>query len=169
MLTGLAGCILLVMGRKLFWLFVALVGMVSGMQAAEHYFGPQPYWVFLLIGLLAAIIGALLAIFLQKVAIGIAGLLVGGTIAAQLSGMLGLPNLALVNFIGGIVGAILLFWLFDWGLIILSSFVGAGLIVNALEVSSPLIEVLYLGLTIIGIAVQAVQKKRKGARPGRHQ
>ena len=83
MLMGLAGCILLILGRKLFWLFVALVGMMSGMQAAQQYFGTQPYWVFLFVGLLAAAIGALLAIFFQRIAIALAGLLVGSTISAQ--------------------------------------------------------------------------------------
>lgn len=96
---------------------------------------------------------------------GIAGLLVGSTIAAQLSAVLGLPNMMLVNFFGGIVGAVLLFWLFDWGLIVLSSIAGAGLIVNALGAPSEIEKVLYLGLMIIGIATQTIQKKRMNAGP----
>jgi hypothetical protein len=165
MLMGLAGCILLILGRKLFWLFVALVGMVSGMQAAEQYFGTQPYWVFLFVGLLAAAIGALLAIFFQRIAIALAGLLVGSTISAQLGSMLGWPPLPLLNFAGGIIGAVVLFWLFDWGLIVLSSIVGAGLIVHALNDPPQIGMPLYLGLAIIGIAIQTALKKRTGVRP----
>ena len=165
MLMGLAGGILLILGRKLFWLFVALVGMVSGMQAAEQYFGLQPYWVLLLVGLLAAVVGALLAIFFQKIAIALAGLLVGGTITAQLGAMLGWPTVPLVNFVGGVIGAVVLFWLFDWGLIVLSSIVGAGLIVHALNDPPQIGMLLYLGLAIIGIAIQTVLKKHARARP----
>ena len=165
MLMGLTGCILLLLGRKLFWLFVALVGMVSGIEAAEQYFGPQPFWVFLLIGLLAAVVGALLAIFFQKIAIALAGLLVGSTITAQLSVMMGWPMVPLVNMVGAVIGAIVLFWLFDWGLIVLSSVVGAGLIVQALNEPPQVGVLLYLGLAIIGIAIQTVIMKHKGTGP----
>ena len=165
MLMGLAGCVLLLLGRKLFWLFVALVGMVSGMQAAEQFFGAQPYWVFLLIGLLAAVVGAMLAIFFQKVAIALAGLLVGSTITTHLGVMLGWPTVPLINWAGAIIGAVVLFWLFDWGLIVLSSIVGAGLIVQALDDPPQVGMLIYLGLAIIGIAIQTVLKTHKGARP----
>ncbi len=164
MLIGIVGCIILVLGRKLFWLFVALVGMVSGMQAAEQYFGLQPYWVFLLIGLLAAVVGALLAIFFQKVAIALAGLLVGSTITAQLGAMLGWQTVPLFNVVGAVIGAVVLFWLFDWGLIVLSSIVGAGLIVHALDDPHQVGMLLYLGLAIIGVAIQTILKKHTGAR-----
>ena len=165
MLMGLAGSILLILGRKLFWLFVALVGMLSGMQAAEQHFSLQPDWVFLLVGLLSAAVGALLAIFFQKVAIALAGLLVGSTITSQMSVMFGWPTVPIVNLVGAVIGAVVLFWLFDWGLIVLSSTVGAGLIVHALDDPPQVGVPLYLGLTIIGIAIQTVIKKQGGARP----
>lgn len=165
MLTGLAGCILLLLGRKLFWLFVALVGMLSGMQAAEQHFSLQPDWVFLLVGLLAAAVGALLAIFFQKIAIALVGLLVGSTITTQMSVMFGWPTVPIINLVGAVVGAVVLFWLFDWGLIVISSAVGAGFIVHALNDPPQIGVPLYLGLTIIGIAIQTVIKKQEGTRP----
>ena len=66
---------LLFLGRKLFWLFVAAVGFVVGMEAATTLYPHQPDWS-LIVGLILGLIGAVAAIFVQKAAIGIAGFLV---------------------------------------------------------------------------------------------
>lgn len=156
MLMGLSGCFLLVLGRKLFWLFVALVGMVAGIQLAEQYFFLKPYWQILLIGLAAAVIGALLAIFFQKVAVAVAGFLAGGAVVHHFMTFLGWPAMPVAVFIAGIIGALLLFWLFDWGLIVLSSVAGATLIVNAWYGWPHGGLVLYAGLILAGVLIQTL-------------
>jgi hypothetical protein len=58
-----SGVALLVLGWKLFWLFVGLVGFAAGLQAVQLLLGPQPFWILWAAGLVCGIIGAVLALF----------------------------------------------------------------------------------------------------------
>jgi hypothetical protein len=66
--------------------------------------------------------------------------------------------------IGGLIGAVLLFILFDWGLIALSSLSGASLIVHSINFQSHALPLLFAVLVVVGILVQ-VQMKRKSHAP----
>jgi len=131
----LIGILVLTLGRKLFWLFVAVVGFAFGASLGSQFFQGQPDWVILIIALGAGLLGALLALFLQKVAIALAGFIGGGYIALYLVNALGwgTPDSSawLPFLIGGVIGLVLMIALFDWALIALSSLIGAGLIVQA--------------------------------------
>jgi len=154
----LAGIALLVLGRKLFWLFVGLIGFVSGIQVATHFFPGQPEWMILAIALTAGVLGALLALFLQWLAIGLAGFFAGAYIVVRLLHVSGLATSGmdwLLFPIGGILGLILIIILFDWALIILSSLVGAGLITQSVHVDHSGAMLLYIALFIAGIVVQS--------------
>jgi predicted membrane protein len=159
------GAIMLVLGRKLFWLFVGLIGFAVGLQASQFYFGLQPYWVLWTIGLIAGVIGALLALFFQHVAIVLGGFAAGATLALHLSVMLGQNAGALVAFIGGIVGAVALYLLFDWALIALSSLIGATFIIQALGWRSMFAPALILIILVaVGVMIQTrlLLASRKG-------
>ena len=82
------GGILLVAGRKLFWLLVGGIGFILGVQLATRFFHGNEL-TMILSGLVLGIIFALLAIFLESVAIGIAGFLGGGYVLLSIAGMLG--------------------------------------------------------------------------------
>src|SRR3954454_15552467 len=71
------GAALLLAGRKLFWFFVAAVGFVAAMEFATRYFGCEPRDTVLLASLVAGIIGAVLAVFVQKLAVSLAGAATG--------------------------------------------------------------------------------------------
>ena len=152
----LLGGALVIAGRKLFWLFVGAAGFVAGLQLATQFWqGPE--LLAILIGLVVGVIFALLAIFLQGVAIGVAGFLAGGYIFTVLAGMLGLNQGAfswIVYLIGGIIGALLVVFLFDWALIVLSSVAGASLISQALLLPAGIAGVIFLALVIVGIVIQ---------------
>src|SRR6516164_9389471 len=82
----LVGVAILLLGRKLFWLFVAALGFVFGSQiAAQVTHQPASAPVVLLVAIALGIVGAVLAILLQKIAIGVAGFIAGGRIALGLS------------------------------------------------------------------------------------
>lgn len=158
----LAGGLLLVLGRKLFWLFVAILGFAAGLTVAARLFHVQPEWLQLVTGLAVGILGALLAYFLEKVAIAVAGFLGGAYIATSLAislaGNMGQQGdvLSWVFFIvGGIVGAVLAVMLFDWALIILSSLAGALLVMEGLKLTGPVGWLIALGLFIVGIVIQS--------------
>lgn len=160
----LLGIVLLFLGRRLFWFFVGVAGFLVGMNLAEQYFtGPQG--IKLLIAIIAGIIGAVIAVFLQRVAVAVAGFVLGGYITVELmrefallpSAYAGVHNITIsIPFvIGGIIGAILLLILFDWALIVLSSLVGASLIVHSVNLQHQITLIAIMVLAVIGIAVQA--------------
>lgn len=154
----LVGLVVLTLGRKLFWLFVGAVGLVVGIALATQFFRGQPDWVILLIALGAGLVGALLAIFLQQVAIGLAGFVGGGYITLYLLNVLGWGpgRYAWLPFvIGGIIGIVLVVALFDWALIILSSLTGASLIVQGTHFRPALTGLVFILLFIVGVAIQA--------------
>jgi hypothetical protein len=155
LLLAASGVVLLVLGWKVFWLFVGMLGFAAGLQAAQLYFGPQPFWVLWAAGLVCGIIGAVLALFFQKLAIGIGGFVAGSTIALHLTLMMGHDPGALVVLIGGVVGVVALYLLFDWALIILSSVAGAAFIIEALGRQAPYAPVLSVVLIAAGVIFQA--------------
>lgn len=165
-LFGIIGLLLLTLGRRLFWLFVAAVGMAAGMEIGQQLI-VEPYWLLLLVGLAVGIIGALLALFFQKVAVVAAGLTAGSTATVHLMTILGWPPMPLITLCGAIGGAILLYLLFDWGLIALSSLAGAALITQAWHPAPQGQLILFQVLTVVGLLIQSVlfikqqQQKKK--------
>ena len=149
------GVLLLVLGWKVFWLFVGVVGFAAGLQAAQLFLGPQPFWVLWAAGLICGVIGAVLALLFQKLAIVIGGFVAGSTIALHLTLMMGFDAGALVALIGGVAGAVALYLLFDWALIILSSVAGATLIIEALGRQGSYAPVLSVVLIAAGVIFQA--------------
>jgi hypothetical protein len=165
----LLGIVLLLLGRRLFWLFVGAAGFLVGMEIAQRFVsGPQG--MKLLIAIAAGILGAVIDIFLQKAAIAIAGFVIGGYITVELLRASALFPKALAGIqgtafsvpyiIGGIIGALLLFVLFDWGLIVLSSLSGASLIVHSINLQRHALALLFAVLAVIGILVQAKHRSR---------
>ena len=101
---------------------------------------------------------------MQKLAIGIAGFLVGGRVAVAIAAAL-LVNHAhysVITFVvGGIIGALLLVALFDWALIIFSAIEGARLIADTVHLPSTGTTVLVVALALFGIFVQAAMFRRE--------
>src|SRR5258708_32422031 len=80
-LSVVIGAVVLLFGRKLFWLCVAAIGFAAGVTPASHLGGEPTPLLQLTFAILLGFIGALLALFLQKLAIGLAGFLGGGRTA----------------------------------------------------------------------------------------
>jgi hypothetical protein len=154
----LIGLILLFAGRRLFWLFVACVGFASGFHYAQQIGAIHSPILVLILAIAVGAAGAFIAILFQKAAIVIAGFAAGGYIVLILSDQFaGLPSpmVWLPYIIGGVVGAIVLFLVFDWALIFLSTLTGATLIVQ-MAAFNPWIEIaLFIALVIAGMAFQA--------------
>jgi hypothetical protein len=153
----IVGAAILLFGRKLFWLFVAALGFAVGVEIATYFMHEPPAWMTLVIALGLGILGALLAILLQKLAIGVAGFIAGGRLASALVAAFfnDYPNYRGITFvIGGILGALLLLALFDWVLILLSSAEGAHLISNGIVLPQKGATILFCALAVIGVLVQ---------------
>ncbi|HET9800577.1 MAG TPA: DUF4203 domain-containing protein [Chthoniobacterales bacterium] len=163
-LSVLIGVVVLFFGRKLFWLCVAAVGFAAGMQVAPHLMHEPSEVLQLSLAIVFGFIGALLALFLQKVAIAIAGFLAGGKLATALVAAFvaegaRYPGIAFI--VGGIIGAILLLALFDWALIVMSALVGAYLIKETVPLPHTGSILLFVGLVAVGIIVQAAAFRRR--------
>jgi hypothetical protein len=168
----LAGLAALLLGRRLYWMFVAVVGFGAGVVLAPQFIGADSEMVILLAALAGGFIGAMLALVLQQVAVAIAGFAVGSYLAFWILGLFGIHlNSAtdgmqwwLVFVIGGAIGAVLVFAIFEYALIFLSSIAGSALIVEAIRQtlafgsSSELL--VFLVLLIVGIVVQTVMLRR---------
>ena len=162
---ALIGAVILFFGRKLFWLCVAAVGFAAGVEIAPHLVHEPSPLLALAIALVLGLIGALLALFLQKVAIAVLGFLAGGKLAGAIAAAFLVhyaQHSTVIFVIGGLLGAILLLVLFDWALIVVSSLIGAHLIVYQSAIALPQSGsiIVFIGLAIIGILVQAASFRR---------
>jgi uncharacterized protein DUF4203 len=156
-LSALIGVIILFFGRKLFWLCVAAVGFAAGVEITPHFVHEPSTLLALSVALVLGLIGALLAIFLQKIAIAVFGFLGGGKLAGAIAAAFFVQHAqysGITFLIGGIIGAILLLTLFDWALIVLSSLVGAHLIQHTIVLPPSGSTILFIGLAAVGILVQ---------------
>lgn len=152
------GIIFLTSGRRLFWLFVACVGFVIGFEYGGNLTGFKDQWSILIIALGTGIAGVLLSIFLQGVAICVAGFLIGGFAVInllELTGYLSQQYFWPSFVVGGIIGLILMLVLFDYALIFLSSIAGAFMIVNIIYLMPPVKTLVFLILVMAGAVFQA--------------
>jgi hypothetical protein len=147
---ALIGVVILFFGRKLFWLCVAAVGFAAGVEIAPHLVHePSP-----------------LLAFLQKIAIAVLGFLAGGKLAGSIAAAFFVQYAqysTIIFVVGGIIGAILLLVLFDWALIVVSSLIGAHLIQSTIVLPPSGSTIVFIGLTILGIVVQAASLRRSQA------
>jgi hypothetical protein len=151
------GFFLIFIGRRLFWLFVACVGFAFGYQVAQNVLAVQSSMAIMVVSILVGLSGAVIAIFFQKAAILVAGFGAASYfILSFLSRFFDWPLqfVWLLVIIGGIAGAVILFFLFDWALIFLSSLTGATLIVQTTAFGPWLDPALFLVLFSVGIAFQ---------------
>jgi hypothetical protein len=159
----LIGIAILFFGRKLFWLTVAAVGFAVGMEIAPLLVNEPSSLLALLIALVLGILGALLALFLQKIAIAVLGFFAGGKLATAIAAAFFVHYAqysTIIFVIGGIIGAILLLAVFGWALIVVSSFIGAYLIQSAIVLPPTGSTLVFIGLAIVGIFVQAASFRR---------
>jgi len=162
---ALIGIVVLFFGRKLFWLCVAAVGFLAGIELAPHLVNEPSPLLQLAVAIVLGLLGALLAFLLQKIAIAVVGFLAGGKLAGAIAAAFFVHYAqysTIIFVVGGLIGAILLLALFDWALIVVSSLIGAHLIVyqGAITLPPSGSVIVFLGLAIIGILVQAASLRR---------
>ncbi len=166
-LNVILGGALLVAGRKLFWLLVGAIGFGIGILVATRFFHGSELMT-IVAGLVLGIIFAGLAIFLESIAIGLAGFLGGGYALLGIAALFGFDRAAaawIVFLVGGILGVALIAILFDWALISISSLAGASMVVSAFPFRPATAGLIYLGLLLAGVLIQgaALRNEKRGA------
>ena len=163
-LNAVIGLVLLVFGRRLFWFFVAAAGFACGLYVAHEYLKLSSDALVLAIAALAGLAGALLAMLVQKLAVGVAGFAAGALAGVTLVRAFGSEHYALIGLsIGGLVGALVLIAAFEWALIILSSLLGASMLASR-EVAGESAPLVFIVALVVGIIIQSFQRERAGSK-----
>ena len=146
---------LLLAGRRLFWLFIAAAGFFAGVELVNRFWQGSEV-VALLVGIVIGVLFALLAMGIKSIAISIAGFLLGGSAALSLASTFGFETgLLILYIIGGVAGLIFISAFFDWALIVISSFTGASIIADTINVNSAMAGLVFIALLIAGIVIQS--------------
>ncbi len=159
------GAVLLLAGRRLYWLLAGAAGFLLGLLVIQRLLSEQSQTLVLLVSLAVGALFAALAVVGQRFVIGLVGFIAGGVGLSWLFTAFSFtpaepgPLLSIVIFVaGGAAGAFLLSRLFQLGLVLLSSLVGAGLALAGLAEMIALPDALgalpLIVLTVIGVAVQ---------------
>ncbi|MBD3245517.1 MAG: hypothetical protein GF333_00715 [Candidatus Omnitrophica bacterium] len=156
MINLLTGTVVLLFGRKLFWLFVGVTGFIAGWQWGIRLF-PEGSMPTLVLALILGIAGILLAVFFQWLAVGAAGFF--GGVSLSLSAMNALTGTVsrgelFWSLAAGLAGLIVMVMVFDWALIVISSFVGAALCTESFPAADAYLLPLFIVFSVLGIAVQ---------------
>jgi hypothetical protein len=160
----LVGAALLLFGRTVLWLVLAGIGFIGGMKLSHAMFGPESASTTnLVLSIALGVLTGFLAIFIQKVGVGVVGFAAGGLLGYIVGDMIGVEGIPWIPIlIGGVIGAVAASYLFKWAVSIISALVGAYLIVFALQLAPPLREIVFVLLTAVGMMVQfKFLKKRK--------
>ena len=159
-LNIVVGLGVLTLGRPLFWLFVAAAGFAGGLALADYFLGDQIDWVTVAVAAGCGLVGALFAVFLQKIAIRVGGLIAGAYLAYAIQQSAGQPVdwvFWIIIFVGALAGFLMVAYLFDWALILLSAMTGAMLVAQGVRTQADptILWILFGGLFVVGVAVQA--------------
>jgi hypothetical protein len=168
LLRIVVGVALLTSGRKLYWLFVGALGFAAASYLTTQYLGDMDRWAVLGISMGVGIIGALLAVWMQGFALGLAGFLGGGQLALSLMGFFGLDsgNWVWMPFlVFGMIGVALLLSLFDWALITLSALGGTSLIVQAIAMPRSFVPLVFVVIAVFDVILQSQAKRMEADDP----
>lgn len=169
-LHAILGFLILFFGRRLYWLAIGVLGFLMGVQLAGEILAEAQFVIQLVAAVAAGVIGAILAVVFQRTAFAIGGLFAGAYLAHGIAVTVGAnPDFQVLWFaIGGAAGGVIAALVMDWAIIALTSLVGAGAIVNTLDVSGGVSALLFVVLAAVGIAVQAWQFRSHDHTTERH-
>lgn len=159
----LAGALILLFGRPLYWALVAVLGFVIGFDLVQDLALADSQAMQVLIAIGAGILAAALAVAFQWLAFGLVGFLAGSFLlqAAIERFEITAGNETMWYLIGGVVGAVVGLMLADWAVIVLSALAGAMMITNQIELEEQTRGLILVGLAIVGVVFQRRQLNRK--------
>ena len=150
-------------GRKVFWLLLGTIGFVTGVEVSTRFMHRSELAT---VGAAIAlgVVFALLAIFLESVAIGLTGFLGGGYVALSLVNLLAMQGRTVelgAFVVGGVLGLLLIVALLDWALISISSLAGAAMVVGVSGLQPGVRATAFMGLVLLGVIIQGLALRRE--------
>ncbi len=161
------GIALILFGRRLYWLAAAVVGFVAVFLVSQRIAPELSQQASLVLSVIAGVAGAALAVFAHKVLLGLVGGVGGALIGLWQAQTFGLERGAwwLVAALAGcLLGAWLVGRLFEFALVLLSSLLGAQLVVEAVTLPAGWFVPSYLGLVAVGVLYQLMRSRRRRKR-----
>lgn len=158
------GVLLLIFGRKLYWLALAGLGFAVALHLSRQYLAFDSAQQEILVGVVAGLFGGILAVVAQQLAVRFAGFVLGawGTYYAI---RILWPDSEVLAFFLAVVGAGVGFLfaakLFDLALVAVTSAVGALLISQHLYLDPATQAVAWLVLTLAGLAFQLRKRQKR--------
>ena len=182
------GILCLVLGRKLIWLVVAAIGFVLAheglttlladpekvlkveelgkMVELEKLRGTDQSSesLILVLSTIAGVVGAVFTRFFKNIAVVIAGYTIAGVVLSNHASEWGIASTEyqrLIFIIGGIIGSLVISFLLDTGLMLISVVLGADLILKFLDIQDSSKEMwAFAGLSLLGFLIQGGVAKR---------
>lgn len=159
-----AGLLLVFAGRKFFWLASGMTAFLLAFGIFQKYFGQG--WTGLILALLLGTMCAWLAVLLVRSVGYLVGAVAGAAGLPILLGMLGIQsNWWLLALVGLLAGILLVKLAYNWGLILMTVWVGSyatsSQVSAWLALNSRLATLVFVLLLGAGILVQAWQLRRK--------
>lgn len=158
------GLVLLLAGRRVFWLAAALAVFVFAYRWLQAWIGPGPQgWI--IAAVIGLVIGGLAVRFLQAIGY-LFGALAGAVGVPLVLGLLGVHASAWVlALVGAVLGILVVSLALDVGLVLVTAWLGASLISGVAKSfpapDSPLRTVIFVALLLLGIGAQFAQRRRR--------
>lgn len=150
------GLALLLCGRRLYWLLFATVAFLIS-SLVTHFFLPPtqdaPWW--LVVPVLVGLLGAFVSIFVHKTVLRFFGALAGAYIGYQLLQQYVVEPWPWIGLgVGVLVGFLMVMMVFNGALILLSSLLGAMVLLEPMSASPEVRLAVTGGLVVVGCVVQ---------------
>ncbi len=162
------GFLSLFFGRKFYWIFVAVAGLLLGLMFGPLIFANlDPAWIPWLT-IILGVVFAVLAIVLNKFMVSLGGAIGLASIVYILT-QASLQQWAVITLtvVGAAIGFLVGWLVFEWGLIIFSSLAGAALVASGVDFLIPSVAnfdlIVFLALFLIGLIYQIVIWSRERA------
>lgn len=150
------GAVVLFLGRELHFLFAGAMGILIGFRLTPILPSQWPAWSDYAFVAVLALLAAIFPLIHERLGYVVSGFLAGGYLLVEYyaPGVLTLPLLTFL--IGGVVGALILGIFTEWGLMIVSSIMGAYYVGSYFSLPWITQILVTSGLFIIGALTQVV-------------
>jgi hypothetical protein len=151
------GFMMLIAGRPVYPVFVGSISFLVGTYLSNQITVFPPEWNSFFIPMLFAILGIASTMAFKRWAARVAGFIAGGIMVMNLPNAFGTGGYwtsPIIFAVAGIVSAVLLFFIFDFALIVLSSLMAVTLILSYMQVGRLDQGAMFLILALFGMIVQ---------------